>query len=321
MPIITSYYNPPYPFRNGHLATVYSGLIRRVKHLNPEREQISLPDGDFLDMDWCYADKKTDSLVILLHGLEGSSARPYIMGAAKRFNETGHDALLVNFRSCSGTPNKLFRSYHSGATEDLESVIEHVISNYSYRSIYIKGFSLGGNVTLKYLGERTHLPPEIKAGIAVSVPCYLFGSMKQLHTPKNIFYAKRFKKHLLEKLKWKQKHFPHLISNEDVQKIKTLKDFDDIYTSRAHGFKDALDYYDKSSSLQFLSNIKLPTYILNAKNDTFLSEECFPVKESENNRYLHLEIPKYGGHVGFYDKDNFYYNEKRAIEFIKSLKI
>jgi predicted alpha/beta-fold hydrolase len=321
MPIVKAYYNPPLPFKNGHFATIYSGLVRKVSGLSPERERITLADGDFLDIDWYYASKKSEKLIILLHGLEGNAERPYVKGSARQFNMIGFDALIVNFRSCSGEPNLLFRSYHSGATEDLEAIINHVISNYNYKSIVIKGFSLGGNITLKYLGERKHVPSEIKAGIAISVPCYLYGSMLKLHSFENILYAKRFKKHLLKKLKLKQKEFPDLVSDEDFHKIKTLKDFDDFYTSKAHGFKDALDYYEKSSSLQYLSNITTPAYILNAKNDSFLSAECFPVKESENNRFLHLETPEYGGHVGFFDKNNIYYNEKRAVEFVKSLKI
>lgn len=321
MPIISSSYNPPHLFKNGHFATIYAGLVRRVEGLEPKRERITLPDGDFMDIDWCYANSKTNKLIIVLHGLEGNSERPYVQGTAKQFNQIGYDAVIINFRSCSGEPNLLFRSYHSGASEDLEALIDYILRNHSYDTIIIKGFSLGGNVTLKYLGERDYLPPEIKAGIAVSVPCYLYGSMNQLHTSKNLLYAKRFKKHLLEKLKWKQKHFPEKISDIDLKQIKTLKDFDDFYTSKAHGFQDALDYYEKSSSLQFLHRIKIPVFILNAQNDSFLSEECFPVEHAETNRNIHLEIPKYGGHVGFYDKNNVYYNEKRAIEFIKSLSI
>ncbi|XLS28955.1 YheT family hydrolase [Flavobacteriaceae bacterium M23B6Z8] len=321
MPIITSSYNPPHLFKNGHFATIYAGLVRRVNGLMPKRERIALPDGDFMDVDWCYANSKTHKLVIVLHGLEGNSERPYVQGTAREFNQIGYDAVVINFRSCSGEPNLLFRSYHSGASEDLEALVDHILRNHSYSTIVIKGFSLGGNVTLKYLGERDHLPEEIKAGIAVSVPCYLYGSMIQLHTSKNMLYARRFKKHLLEKLRWKQKHFPEKVTEADIQRIKTLKDFDDFYTSKAHGFEDALDYYKKSSSLQFLHNIKIPVYILNAQNDTFLSKECFPIVEAEKNANIHLEIPKYGGHVGFYDKNNIYYNEKRAVEFIKSLSI
>ena len=321
MPVLKSYYNPPLPFKNGHFSTIYSGLVRRVEGLHPERERIVLPDGDFLDTDWHYAGKKTHKLAIVLHGLEGNASRPYVQGAAKAFNRHGYDALNVNFRSCSEQPNNLYRSYHSGATEDLHQVIDHVLNHYTYDTIIINGFSLGGNITLKYLGEREQLPSQIKAGIAVSVPCHLHSAMLEIHSFKNTLYARRFKKNLLGKLKIKQQQFPDKVSEKDVLSIKTLKDFDDFYTSRAHGFKDALDYYERSSSLQFLKSIKTPAYILNARNDSFLSEACFPVEDARENTFLHLEISKYGGHVGFFQKNNIYYNEKRSVDFLKSLNL
>ena len=319
MPIISSNYNPPLLFKNGHFSTIYSGLVRKIDEINQEREQITLPDGDFLDLDWSYAKKTTKKLIIILHGLEGNAQRPYMTGTAKVFNNHGFDAICMNFRSCSGKTNNLYRSYHSGATEDLEAVINHVLSTKKYDTIILKGFSLGGNVTLKYLGERNSVPKEVKAAISVSVPCFLYGAMLELHQFKNVLYANRFKKHLLEKLKYKQRNFPDIVSDEIFKKINTLKDFDEYYTSKAHGFINALDYYDKSSSLQFLHNIKTSTLIINAKNDSFLSSECYPIKEAEKNKSLFLEMPNYGGHVGFYDKNNIYYNEKRALNFILAL--
>ncbi|RKE95152.1 YheT family hydrolase [Ichthyenterobacterium magnum] len=317
MPIIKPTYKPRFYFKNGFVSTVYSGLARNVSGVLQERERIVLSDGDFLDLDWSFAQQKTNKLIIVLHGLEGNAQRPYMKGTAKVFNENDVDAVCVNFRSCSGEDNLKFRSYHSGATEDLHDVVEHVITTKHYTHIYIKGFSLGGNMTLKYLGERD-VPHQIKAGIAISVPCHLYGSCQELHKFNNFLYHDRFKKHLVGKLKSKQSLFPDLVSDEDIASIKTLKDFDDVYTSKAHGFKDALDYYSQCSSLQFLQNIKTPTLIINALNDSFLSPECFPVKEAKENPNLFLEMPKYGGHVGFVDKRNIYYNEKRALEFVKT---
>ncbi len=319
MPIINSNYNPPLLFKNGHLSTIYSGLIRKIDEIRQEREQIILADGDFLDLDWSYAENHTRKLIIILHGLEGNAQRPYMTGTAKLFNKQGFDAVCMNFRSCSGQANNLYRSYHSGATKDLEIVIHHVLSTKKYDIIILNGFSLGGNVTLKYLGERSFIPKEVKAAIAISVPCFLYGSMIELHKFKNFLYANRFKKHLLKKLKYKQQYFPDKISDDIFKKINTLKDFDDYYTSKAHGFKDALDYYEKNSSLQFLHHIKTPTLIINAKNDSFLSPECYPINEAKKNTFLFLEMPNYGGHVGFYDKNNIYYNEKRALNFILAL--
>ena len=317
MPIIESTYRPPFFFKRGFISTVYSGLIRRVS-LKQTRGRITLNDGDFLDLDWSFSKEKSNKLIILLHGLEGHAQRPYVTGAAKLFNNNGIDAVCVNFRGCSGEENLKYYSYHSGSTDDLEAVVIHAIADKKYSEIYLKGISLGANIILKYLGERDSVHQEIKSAIAVSAPCSLYGSAKELHTFKNILFHDRFKKHLVNRLKTKQKHFPTCLSVEDIASIKTLMDFDAIYTSKAHGFKDALDYYEKCSSLQFLPNIKVPTLIINALNDSFLSPECYPVKEAKQNPNLYLEMPKFGGHVGFIDRKNIYYNEKRALEFIKN---
>lgn len=319
MPIIASDYNPPFPFKSGHLSTIYSGIIRNVTGLAQKRERLELDDGDFLDLDWSYATQESKVVVILLHGLEGNAQRPYIIGSAKQFNANGIDACAVNYRGCSGTSNRLFRSYHSGATEDLEAVINYILKEKKYTTIFLKGFSLGGNMALKYLGERRWIPKEIKGAVAVSVPCHLHSSLLELLKPKNIMYATRFKKRLVEKLREKQVLFPDRISDLDIAMIKTLKDFDDIYTSKAHGFMDAIDYYTKSSSLQFIHAIRTPTLIINAKNDSFLGDQCYPFKEAEQNKSVHFEPSMYGGHVGFYDRNNITYTEKRALKFLEGL--
>jgi hypothetical protein len=319
MPIVSSDYNPPLLYRNAHFSTVYSGLVRKVNGVHQKRERIHLPDSDFLDLDWSYALKRTDQVVLVLHGLEGNAQRAYITGSAKQLNNNGYDVCAINLRSCSGETNRLYRSYHSGATEDLDAVVSHILTTKKYNQIYLKGFSLGGNLALKYLGENRDVPKEIKGAVAVSVPCDLYSSLKELLQPKNYLYARRFKNHLKAKMREKQHLFPSKISNQDIQNVKTLKDFDDIYTSRAHGFKDALDYYNKCSSLQFLPNIKVPSLIINALNDSFLGTECYPYKKAQKNEVIYLETPKYGGHVGFYGAQNITYTEKRVIKFLNEV--
>jgi len=321
MPIVESNYNPKFLFKNGHFSTIYSGVFRKVAGIKQKRERITLIDQDFIDLDWSFASIKTNKLIILLHGLEGNTQRPYMLATSKLFNQNNIDAVRINFRGCSGEPNLKYRSYHSGATDDLDEVIKHIINANDYAEIYIKGVSLGGNVLLKYLGEDREIPKQVKCAIAVSVPCNLYGSCIELHTIKNKLYADRFKRHLIARLKIKQKQFPDIISSDEIDQIKTLKDFDDVYTSKAHGFKNALDYYEKSSCLQFLPNIKVPSLIINALDDSFLSPECFPVKEAKQNDNLFLEMPKFGGHVGFFEKNNVYYNEKRALEFISETQL
>jgi len=315
MPILKSEYSPPLFFKNGHLSTIYSGVIRKVSNLEQVRERIILPDTDFLDLDWSYSQNTTKKLVIVIHGLEGNSKRAYIKGSAKLLSQSGYDVCAINLRGCSGTPNTLYRSYHSGATEDLESVITHIQQLDKYSEIFLHGFSLGGNLLLKYLGERLRVPKEIRAAVAVSVPCQLADSLTQLLQFKNTLYAKRFRTNLIEKLKTKQELFPDQISFAEISKIKTLKDFDDIYTSQAHGFKNAMDYYAKCSSLQFLESIQLPVLLINAKNDSFLGNHCYPIHIAQKNRNLFLEIPEYGGHVGFYGPNEFTYTEYRTLSF------
>jgi predicted alpha/beta-fold hydrolase len=306
-------------FRNGHVSTIYSGVMRKVEGVTQKRERITLPDTDFIDLDWSYAGNKTKQLLVVLHGLEGNAQRHYMLGSAKMANQNNMDAVCVNFRGCSGEVNKTFQSYHSGKTDDLASVIKHITSQFDYDTIYLNGFSLGGNVILKYLGETLDLPKQIKAAVTVSVPVYLRGSLEQLMSSKNYVYSKKFLRNLRTKLVEKQHLFPQKINNQDLSAVRTLKDFDDVYTSKAHGFKDAYDYYEQSSSLQYLKHISIPTLLINAQNDSFLSKECYPIQEAEENTNFYLEMPKYGGHVGFYDQQNVYYSEKRMLQFITNL--
>lgn len=319
MPLISSSYNPPFLFKNGHFSTIYAGIWRKIDDLQQKRERIELSDGDFLDLDWSFANKPTNKVFILIHGVEGNAQRAYIKGSAKQVNLNGYDACAINLRGCSGEINRHYRSYHGGATEDIEAVIHHILASKKYSEINIKGFSLGGNLTLKYLGENRDIPQEIKAAIAVSVPCELYDSQLKFLKTENTLYGKRFKKQMVDKLRVKQKLFPDSISESAIENLVTLKDFDDAYTSLAHGFKDGMDYYAKSSCRQFLPNIKIQTLIINAQNDSFLGPECYPYKEAKDNPNLYLEVPKYGGHVGFHGPKNITYTEKRVIKFMNEV--
>ncbi|MDO4228450.1 MAG: alpha/beta fold hydrolase [Capnocytophaga sp.] len=318
MPIIESSYNPSFPFRQADISTIYSGKIRSVQGVIQTRQRIELPDGDFIDVDWSYATQKTNCCIIILHGLEGCAQRPYVLGTAQIFNQNGYDACAMNFRGCSGSPNRLFSSYHSGKTDDLKAVINYVKS-LGYSKIFIKGFSMGGNISLLHAGKET-LPTEVKGIIAVSVPCDLKGASKRLLSRRNWIYSKRFLITLIQKIKEKALLFPEKLTLSEIQQVKNLKDFDNLYTSKAHNFYNADDYYEKCSSLPVLQHISIPTLIINALNDSFLSESCFPYKTAKKSDFLHLETPKYGGHVAFYLPKNVYYNEKRALEFFISLR-
>jgi len=315
MPQVNPSYQPGVLFRNGHFSTIYSAVFRNVQNPGQRRERLELSDGDFLDLDWTRGATPSPRVAVLLHGLEGNAQRPYMLGSVRAFLEAGFDVCAVNLRGCSGEPNRLFRSYHSGATEDLREVLEHIEHNHAYEAVFLKGFSLGGNLVLKYLGENPASAEKINAAIAISVPCDLHDSLRQLNLPENRLYARRFLVNLREKLRAKQRLFPAQITDAMIAEVRSLKAFDDLYTSRAHGFEDALDYYRQCSCLPLLGRIRVPTLLINAENDSFLGPDCYPAEASGKNPCLFLERPAHGGHVGFVQPGGFYYNEVRAIQF------
>ncbi len=319
MPILKSTYNPPYIFRNYHISTIYSAKLRSVKTVAQTRERLQLEDGDFLDIDWSYAKScSSNKVLIILHGLDGNAQRPYVMGLAHHFNSHAWDVAAINFRGCSGEINKLYRSYNAGASEDLKQVVTQILSKKKYESLAINGFSLGGNLLLKYLGEGNNLPKELKAAVAISAPCDLHASLKKLNESRNWLYSKRFVMQLKKQLFLREKHFPEKITKEQIANCTNLLSIDELYTSQAHGFTDALEYYEKSSALSFIPQIKTPTLLINAKNDGFLSENSSPSEMARNNPDFYLETPEYGGHVGFLQNKVATYTEERALEFATS---
>ncbi len=318
MPLISSKYEPSLIFRNAHISTIYSAKFRPTPDLVQQRERVHLPDGDFLDIDWSFTEKPSPKVAILLHGLEGNAQRTYIKGQAKVLNKAGWNIAAVNFRGCSGEANLSFQSYNAGKTDDLEAVVNMILEKDKFNEIALVGFSLGGNLLLKYLGERETFPKQIKKAVSISTPLSLKGSLESLSLFENWVYRSSFLINLRKKYKEKMKDFPEKMTTSDYNKITSLLEFDNVYTAPAHGFKDAYDYYEKNSSLQFLPNIQIPIYILNAENDSFLSAECYPAELASKMKNLHLEISKYGGHVGFHKTNELYYSEARSLEFLNS---
>ena len=320
MPIYPSSYQPPLLFGSAHLQTIFPTLFRRLPAHNLQRERITTPDGDFLDLDWSVGNSK--QLAILSHGLEGSSQRVYMLGMSRALRQAGIDTLCWNFRGCSGEMNRKLHFYHSGFTVDLQTVIRHAIEAGDYQEIYLIGFSIGGNITLKYLGEQgDELPSRIRGAVAFSVPCDLASSAVELAKPANKIYMRRFLKQLHLKIKAKIETFPGEIDDKDYHLIRDFRQFDDQYTAPLNGFRDAEDYWQQSSSKFYLKDIRCPALLVNALNDSFLSDDCYPVAEARNNPYLHLEMPAKGGHVGFvqFNRQNIYWLEKRALEFIRGV--
>jgi uncharacterized protein len=315
MPIINSsaFKRPKWLF-NGHLETIYPALFRKVTLQNPERERISTPDHDFLDLDWYR--QNSPRLVLISHGLEGNSTRPYMLGMVKEFVRNGFDVLTWNYRGCSGDLNQKPIFYHSGATYDLNTVILHAQSH--YEEIFLVGFSLGGNLTLKFIGEKKYYNPKVKKAVAISVPLDLGKSCHKISSGENILYSKRFLNSLKEKVQKKALSFPKQLDLNKLNFVKTLRDFDDLFTGPLHGFQDAEEYYQVNSSLHFLDKIEIPTLVLNAQNDPFLSDTCFPNQLGKKLESVFFEFPKHGGHVGFSSAkaEKTYYSEARSVEFV-----
>ncbi len=320
MPVIAqSLYRAHWPFTNPHVQTIFPTLLRKVTGIHYRRERIETLDGDFVDLD--FSGVAAERVAIVLHGLEGDSSRNYVLGMVKVFNKSGWDAVAMNFRGCSGECNRKLRFYHSGDTLDLHTVVTHVTEAYHYSQVALIGFSLGGNVVLKYLGERGEsVMPEIRKAVVFSVPCDLTSSSQRISEPSNRIYMKRFLRMLREKIRMKMKLMPDLIDDHGYETIKTFKEFDDRYTAPINGFKNAEDYWEKASCKPYLTSISVPTLLISAADDPFLPDPCYPREEAQANPNLLLEIPGRGGHVGFvaFNRSREYWSESRAVEFVNT---
>lgn len=324
MPILpTPDYRPPLAFRLGNFATLYPSLLRPTPELPvPRRERIDTPDGDFLDLDHhLLAPEKSKRLAIISHGLEGNARKKYPLGMAKMMLSLGFDAVCWDQRGAGKESNRKVRCYHSGETEDLHTVITHCLKS-GYEEAVLIGFSMGGNQILKYFGEAPErVPEQIKAAVTFSVPCDLSAAERVIARPSRHIYFQYFMTGLRKKVRTKAKLFPDKISANMLRGVYSLRVFDDRFTGPQNGFKDAEEYYARSSSLQFLPAVAVPTLIVQAKDDPFLPPECYPTQEAQDNPNLFLEMPQYGGHVGFYlpGKENVYWSEKRAAAFLKDI--
>ena len=318
MPCIESDFQSPWFLRNGHVQTLYAYLFRRAQGVCYRRERIPTPDGDFLDVDFSLTGSQR--LAVVSHGLCGDSYRPYVLGMVRALNHAGWDALAWTFRGWSGEMNRTLRATHSGATEDLHTVFSHGRSK-GYSEIALIGFSLGGNLTLKYVGERgDKIDPLIKRAVAFSTPVHLESCASQLARPSCKIYMNRFLKLLHGYVLEKSLLFPDALNDRDFGKIKNFRQFDGRYVAPIHGFKDAEDYWRRCSSENVLEEIRIPTLLVNARNDPFLTQECFPMEKAAKNPLFFLEIPSSGGHVGFVDLQSkeTYWSEKRALSFLEN---
>ncbi len=322
MPIYKeNYFKPKHLFKNKHFNTLYRYFKTSFK-VSFKRIRIETPDSDFLDLD--IASVFSDDIVIAIHGLEGSSNSSYIKSLAFFFNDKNIDVIALNLRSCSGESNRNLASYHSGKTEDLDTVIKFIQANYMYKNVYLAGYSLGGNIVLKYMGEYAGKIPEfIKAAVGVSVPCDLKGSAMTISKRSNFMYKNNFLKTLKEKaIKKLDTHKNHTLNKQKIETASTFKEFDDSFTAPSNGFKDAEDYWKQSSCKIYLNKITKPTLLITALDDPFLNESCYPFETAENHKDFYILATEKGGHVGFCESLDMKKNlwlENTIFQFFKTI--
>lgn len=323
MPIIESAYRPINPlFRNTHFNTIYASLLRWIPRIKFTRERIVVDQVDFLDLDWSRVGSK--KLILVLAGLEGKSRSRYSKAAIRHYNNQGWDAVCMNYRGCSGEENKLLQGYHMGGSSDVKETVNHILANYDYQEIVLLGYSLGGNLALKYAGEESeNLPRQVRACISYSVPLDLKKSNERLSRWYNWHYLKWFMFPLNRKANKKKRQYPEQISTyKGFFMSKDFLYFDTHFTAPANGYSTVEEYWTKSSSKPLLKNINIPTLIIASKDDTFISANCYPYREAEGNEMITLEISDKGGHCGFIRKffEKVWWMEERAYEFCQSIK-
>lgn len=285
--------------RGPHAQTLGARFLRPKRISMLRRERWDTPDGDFLDLDFVEDPGcRNDVLVILLHGLEGSARSGYILQLGRRLADRGIAAVGLNFRSCSGELNRGRRLYHSGETSDLAWVVDRLGNEEPCRRLAAAGVSLGGNVLLKYLGERGSSSP-LAAAAAWSVPFDLAAGARFMERGFARFYVSRLLRTLNGKVRARRHEFSTQIDVERTLRAATFWEFDDAATAPLHGFDGADDYYRRSSSGSFIPRIASPTLILHSRDDPFLPADAIPEAAMHSNPAVTPVITEHGGHVGF----------------------
>jgi predicted alpha/beta-fold hydrolase len=297
--------NPRYPLspfkpawwcRQAHLQTLWPYLFRRRPRVALRRERLELPDGDFLDLDWSINDSQ-GPIVLVLHGLEGSSESKYALGTLNAAAARGWRAAVLNFRGCSGEPNRLARSYHSGETGDIAYVVELLKKREPHTALAVVGYSLGGNALLKWLGEARERAP-IEAAAAVSPPFLLAECAWRMERGFSRLYQSRLVRLLKGSVSRKRRQLELPLTAVELARLRTFREFDDCVTAPLHGFAGVDDYYARSSSRQYLRHIAVPTLILHSRDDPFMTEAAVPT-EAELSPAVEFDLQARGGHVGF----------------------
>jgi len=315
--IIQSSYQPAWWLPDAHSQTLWPYLFRRKHTLQYTNERLELPDGDFVDC--CWTTNPTGPIVAVFHGLEGSIHSPYASAIMAAIHAKGWRGVFMHFRGCSGTPNRLERSYHSGDTGDISFFLDTLAHRYPDIPLATIGYSLGGNALLKYLGESVGSSP-VATAVAISVPYVLQDSAKRLSQGVSQAYQWQLVSSLRNKVKLKFADRASPIDLNGLDKLDTFYKFDDQITARLHGFRGAEDYYAQSSCRRYLGGIRTPTLLLHARNDPFMTPAAIP-EEHELPDNVILELADAGGHVGFVSGklpwNPVYWLEQRMIEFLE----
>lgn len=311
-------FNPAWWCRNPHLQTILPNRLRPRPRLALRRERVELPDGDFVDIDW--TPNKTGPIVLLLHGLQGSSRSRYALALARAFERAGWRGAILHFRGCSGEPNRLARSYHSGETGDVAYVAGMVRDREPNVPLAAVGVSLGGNVLLKWLGESGASAP-LAAAVAVSVPFLLDRSAERLETGIARIYQWELLYSLRRALNEKRRRVELPLAVEKLARLKRMREFDDHVTAPLHGFRDAAHYYAESSARPYLRRVRVPTVLIQARDDPFMTPDVIP-EPQELSASVTLELHAHGGHVGFvggkWPWRPRYWLEERVPEFLRA---
>jgi len=320
VPVASSSYTPPPLLGGGHVQTLFASLVRRVEFDYDGRECVDTPDGDVLELEWAFPPGRAccEGVVLLTHGLEGDTQRRYMRGMARAFVHRGWAVCAWNLRGCGRSMNRRPITYHSGKTEDLACVVEHVRSR-GHGELALVGFSLGGNLTLKFLGEQgAHIDDSIRGAVVFSVPVDLEAASHRIDHWSNKHYTQYFLRSLRQKIREKAEQHPERVRTGALEHAHTLRAFDDAYTAPLNGFYDADTYYRRASCRPFLADIAVPTLLVNAANDPFLPDACYPEAIASNHSTLTLEVPESGGHVGFVslNETGEYWSERRAAAFL-----
>ncbi len=291
-------FRPPWWLRGRHGQTVFAPMFRRQAIPDRRVERLQTLDDDFLDVH-VHGKATGKPLVLMLHGLEGSANSHYIVGLHHAFAQREWSSAVMEFRSCGREMNRARRLYHSGETSDLDLVIRHLL-RHGVEELYLVGFSLGGNVLAKWLGELgCDVPRQVRAAAVVSVPFDLATSAAYFERTLWGLYGRRFLRSLIPKALEKARQYPGCVDADQVRRSRTFRDFDTHATAKLHGFRDADDYWAKSSSKPFLERITRPTLLVASADDPFIPAESLPREEVGRSHWLYPQFTGRGGHVGF----------------------